>query len=387
MGAEGVLMVKLHEIGQFYGERKGWKMFDSRSLTPEIRSYLNNETEFLGGIMARNYDTLVEVGCGYGRYLEWALNRSYSYVGIDIVPWLVDLGQLRIEAARRKHAGADCKILLHPAEEIASLVRDLSLRLRDKKPLIFFPFNCLGNVSSFEAVLDSIQEAALPVVVSTFKTDALSTKIRKDYYRNCGFEQLNSRIMRQGLLMVSAEGFHAMAYHGDWLASAFHKRNFELKETFVDSSVGSIFKFEPEKETAVNENADNNDSTAGTPIVKVILSSIADDPLGPEGGTATDAQLLTFNEITAELQMISGDRLQGTCRTKLQADSILHLALPVIPGKAESQWWVDLVARVTSCEPATVGGFKITLLLNKPSPGLMEKLAGTGTSAKADNPT
>lgn len=347
-------------------------MFDSRALTPEIKSYLSNESDFLARVMSTGYASLVEVGCGYGRYLEWSLSRGYNYIGIDIVPWLVELGQLRVAAAKKKYASADCKVLLHPAEEISSVIEEIAMRLPERNALILFPFNCLGNVSRFEAVLDSIQESGVAVVVSTFKTDATSTKIRKEYYRNCGFEQLNSRILRQGLLMVSAEGFHAMAYHGDWLANAFRRRSFELKERYLDSSVGSIYYFKPEEEPGAGV-VDTGSSSTEAPLMRVILSCITDDPLAQVAGAESSAQLLTFGEISADLQLVSPERLQGTCSEYLEPNQLLHFALPVVPGKTDTEWFVDLAARVVSCEAITEG-YKLVLALSKPARGVMERL-------------
>jgi hypothetical protein len=141
--------------------------------------------------------------------------------------------------------------------------------------------------------------------------------------------------------------------------------------------VGSIYYFEPERNIADERGNMESVASSGVPSVKLILSSITDDPLGPEGGSAREAQLLTFNEATAELQLLSADRLSGTCRTKLVPGSLVHLALPVVPGKAESDWWLDLVAQVVSCTRIDSENFKIVILLTNPAPGLAEKLAGT----------
>ena len=78
-------------------------MFDARFLTKEVKVYLDDEEAFVEHVMSSGYDYLVEVGCGYGRYLDWAMSRGYSYAGLDIVPWMVDIGRVRAENARASY--------------------------------------------------------------------------------------------------------------------------------------------------------------------------------------------------------------------------------------------------------------------------------------------
>ena len=97
--------MRLHcQIEQFYGERKGLEENVPTLIFSLLRSeaYLTEEEEVLLEAMMRGYSRLVEVGCGYGRYLNWAVSRGYDYLGLDIVPWLVELGQLRIANARKQ---------------------------------------------------------------------------------------------------------------------------------------------------------------------------------------------------------------------------------------------------------------------------------------------
>jgi SAM-dependent methyltransferase len=362
----GAHRVRLHEIGQFYGERKGWRMFDAQFLTPEVGAYLTEEEEVLLEAMQRGYKRLVEVGCGYGRYLNWAVSRDYDYVGLDIVPWLVELGQLRIGNARKKYPKANCRILLHPAEEIAG-ISDIA-NSPDERTLAFFPFNCLGNVSQFEAALDSLKDSKVDVVVSTFKTDGTATKIRKTYYQNCGYEQLNSRLMKEGLLIVSDEGFHAMAYYFNWLMNAFRKRGFDLVATCESGAVGSIYYFEHGQKNVSAETDIEKIASLESEVILYILEEHRTDG-------RPSAQLLKFKEIRANLKPIEVDRLQGNCRDYLEPGTHLRLALPVVPRQSDdSAYFLDLVGEVVACEDVQ-GEYALTLRLSKPEPGLFERLA------------
>ncbi|MBX9693183.1 MAG: class I SAM-dependent methyltransferase [Cyanobacteria bacterium] len=364
--------MKLYEIGQFYGERKGWRMFDYQFLTPEVRSYLSEEEEFLLQAAQGRYQRVIEVGCGYGRYMNWALSRGFHYVGLDIVPWLVELGQLRTVQAQRSFPSLSAKIILHPAEKIYHVVADLTLNSREHRSLAFFPFNCLGNVSQFEAALDSLRDSKVDVVVSTFKTDATATKTRKAYYQNCGYERLNSRILREGLLMISDEGFHAMAYHYSWLVSAFQRRGFELNRAHQTESVGSIYYFVRGDRVSTGEIASEKVVMEAGGTVEVILFVLEDPP-------TASAELLRFKETKANLKLQSTDCLEGECFDYLAPGTVLRVSLPVVPqNTSDPPWYLDLVGEITNCSerndgtPVGVATHKVMIKLSKSEPALLD---------------
>ena len=357
-------------------------MFDSHPLTPELKGYLSAEAEFLGKVAkAGGYKTLIEVGCGYGRYLDWALSRGYHYLGMDIVQWLVELGQLRTARAKKKFPDLSCGVIRHPAEEIDRAVRELALDHPEQKALVFFPFNCMGNVAQFDTVVDSLAKTNLDLIVSTFKTDATSTKHRKEYYGKCGYEQLNSRILKQGLLIISEEGFHAMAYHQDVLVNSFAKRGFELAQQDDSVTVGNIFYFKHGNPGGKKEDAEVEVSTARGAAIEIAMYAIVDDPilhLNPE--SESSAELLTFQEYPVSCRAISSDLLQGRSGVAIEEGTPLRLVLPVIPKGAgaadDRQWYADLIGEIQSCVPGDDGYFELTIKLNKTEPGLLEKFVG-----------
>ncbi len=353
-------------------------MFDYQFLTPEVRSYLSEESEFLLQAMKGRYQRLIEVGCGYGRYMNWSLSRGYHYVGLDIVPWLVELGQLRTVTAKKSYPGSSAKIILHPAEKIYDVVADLTLKAREHRSLAFFPFNCLGNVSQFEAALDSLRDSKIDVVVSTFKTDATATKTRKAYYQNCGYERLNSRILREGLLVISEEGFHAMAYHYSWLVNAFQRRGFELNTAQQTESVGSIYYFVRGDGVAADDHEEAKAVFDSGGKLEAMLFALEDPP-------TASADLLRFKEMKAYLKLQAADHLHGDCPQYLAPGTLLRLALPVVPqNDSEQPWYMDLVGEVVSCESvgtqmsdtATSDAMhKLIIRLTKPEPALLEAFA------------
>ncbi len=360
--------MRLHEIGQFYGERKGWRMFDSRALTPEITRYLKAEALFLERAMKTSgYRTLIEVGCGYGRYLDWSLSRSYNYLGMDIVQWMVELGKLRSKKARKKYPELSCSIIRHAAEEISRAIKELSIDHPENKALIFFPFNCMGNVASFEKVIDSLKETGLDIVVSTFRTDAISTKVRKEYYSNCGYEQLNSRILKHGLLIISEEGFHAMAYHQDVLVNAFSRRGFELAAQESSNGPGNILFFTRSNKRETSLSKTDNSARDRSANVEACIHILLDDPLSDSKNEESGAELLSFEEIQITLKAISTDLYRAESPVEIAVGTSLRLVLPVEPPAAskaeEGLWYTDLVGEVSACVKKDTGSFELLLNL------------------------
>ena len=216
----------IDQISSFYGDDRGWHMFDGFRLTPEIRAYLETEAAALLEIMHEGgYTRLIEIGCGYGRYLDAALANGFAYIGLDIVPWMIKLADLRCTTARVKYQKANCSVHLHQAERLGdlALLRDQILAPRT---LAFFPFNCFGNLSSTDKVITALKQNNLACAISTFKIDASSTKSRKHYYELCGYKDLSTRLTKSGLIFDSQEGFHAMAYSQQYLDEMLERKGF-----------------------------------------------------------------------------------------------------------------------------------------------------------------
>jgi SAM-dependent methyltransferase len=75
---------------------------------PRVRRYLEAEIDFVASLL-RGSDTVLELGCGYGRALRRLAEGVRSAVGIDTSP-------ANIEAARSELAGCgNCRVLLMDA--------------------------------------------------------------------------------------------------------------------------------------------------------------------------------------------------------------------------------------------------------------------------------
>lgn len=334
----------IDEISSFYGEDRGWLMFDAEKLTPEIKAYLEAEVVALGQVVDQGgYKRLVEVGCGWGRYLDWALSAGLGYVGLDIVPWLIKMAELRLTAARVKYQNPLCSVHLHEAEKLAELP---FLRRSGQETLVWFPFNCFGNVSKIDQVIDSLLSLGLDCAISTFKTDAVSTKARREYYESCGYRNLNTRIVRSGLIFNSEEGFHANAYNRAFLSDYFVRRGFSLRSD-LDLPVGYLMHFtlnnKPQSSSKLGSNLLSLAVKQSTR--RAVACFIANDSLFlPE---KAPADLLGMKEVVGELAQLSFGRVSFRSACAIGEGTVLRLHVSLTE---DSTLHADLVGHVLDSE-------------------------------------
>lgn len=232
-------------IQNFYARFGGWNMFDVSSLSIEVKDFLEAEVGILTEIFKnhQSYEHLVEVGCGYGRYMKWAMEHKFRYDGIDIVDWFIDLAQARVENFRRIDHEIRCSAYHIAAESISEIVFEKGGAHHSARALVFFPFNCFGNVNSLSATVESLRDLGSDVIISTFKTDGVTSNIRKDYYEKCGYTNLEISSFPAGALITSNEGLRAYAYEADFLQQLFEENGFKLEEAREFDKIGKYFLF------------------------------------------------------------------------------------------------------------------------------------------------
>lgn len=223
-------------------------MFDSRYLTVAIQVHLAQEIDALNALLTSfaHYRHLVEVGCGYGRLLEWSIGKGLSYDGLDLVSWMIQLGQVRSRRLLAQYPWAHASVHCLPAEAIDTLFSPSSI---STPRVVFFPFNCLGNVVDVGDVLASVARTSCDVVVSAFNTRPDTTAIRSEYYARCGFSGLESDSRKEGILIRSIEGLHTFAYTDDYYRGIFDRFGFGLETRLDISKHGHLLFFRNRKTT------------------------------------------------------------------------------------------------------------------------------------------
>jgi len=192
---------------EFYGGGQGDRLVDPNCYPKEIVDFLREERKLLDS-MAASIDTLVEIGCMHGRYLDWAVGLNKRYIGIDIVPRYINMGR-RIVAEKRLER-KKYQFVLGGAEMVDVLARQ---KAAPGKCLLFFPFNSFGNMADPIPVILSVRKSNLPFLISSYQTKRRSTTSRREYYRRCGYKDIVCTDDEKGVCFSSADGLKSIAYH------------------------------------------------------------------------------------------------------------------------------------------------------------------------------
>jgi hypothetical protein len=219
----------------FYASGLGDRLIDSETFPLTILGFLQGEEAVLR-VISRDVDTLIEVGCMEGRWLEWAMEMRKRYVGIDVVSRYIQECLSRI--ARMNLSSDQCQCMLGSATDLESLKSCWSSSVH---PLVFFPFNSFGNMEDPCAVIESLRKSGMPFLVSSYDTSAYATACRLEYYANCQYGDLQCVENDRGVLFHSPDGLHSFAYHEDFLLHEFRKRGLGV-EVIVFANIGKMYR-------------------------------------------------------------------------------------------------------------------------------------------------
>ena len=79
----------MNEAKQFYSVGLGDRLIKESNYPSEILAYLESENKLVLEFLS-DFETLVEVGCMNGRYLDLAVESKKKYIGVDIVSRYID---------------------------------------------------------------------------------------------------------------------------------------------------------------------------------------------------------------------------------------------------------------------------------------------------------
>src|SRR5262249_11449635 len=150
---------------------------------------------------------LLEVGCGFGRFMKWALGQKLHYDGFEIVPWLADLAAMEARFLKANNPELRCRVHNHCVSEMENAFADAP-DLPGQARLVFFPFNCFGNLADRDEVVAAIASHASHALVSSFQTSKAATEQRARYYTHCGFTNVTCQEDNKGILATAEEGLH-----------------------------------------------------------------------------------------------------------------------------------------------------------------------------------
>lgn len=219
----------------FYASGLGDRLIDSETFPSAILDFLQGEEAVLRST-SQDVDTLIEVGCMEGRWLEWAVKIGKCYVGVDVVSRYIQECLSRITCMNLDRDRYQC--VLGSADYLEILRSYWSSSVH---PLAFFPFNSFGNMEDPCAVIESLRKSETLFLISSYDTSTYATACRLEYYANCRYSDLQCIEDDRGVLFHSPDGLHSFAYHEDFLIREFRKHGLEIEViTFAD--IGRMYR-------------------------------------------------------------------------------------------------------------------------------------------------
>lgn len=198
----------------FYGIGAGDALIDPAHYPPEIKQFLEEET-FLLMKVKDSFDTLVEVGCMQGRFLDWAVSYGKHYLGIDVVSRYIEIGQQEI--ASRSLPNNQYQCILGDAKDLPMVVKVALGHADTSSCLAFFPFNAIGNMPEVVSVLRALKQGKFRFLITAYQTTKLAIEVRKRYYQQCGYQGIATGRHEEGICFTSWDGLCTWAYHPQYL--------------------------------------------------------------------------------------------------------------------------------------------------------------------------
>lgn len=225
------------EIMSFYGSGLGDRLIDESLFPLEIKKFLIEEERLLNQSKS-SFNSLIEVGCMHGRYLQWAIEHVQNYIGVDIVPSYIDAGHRRLK--EYFYESLRCNFILGSAENIDTLLNWKMLGINQHKALLLFPFNSFGNMQNYLSVIRSIKRSGVPFFISTYSTTPKATLCRRRYYEACSYKNLEKIENKRGVAFISDDGLCTIAYHQDFLLKLFKKE--DMRTNIINfAGIGTIY--------------------------------------------------------------------------------------------------------------------------------------------------
>ncbi|RMZ96740.1 conserved domain [Brachionus plicatilis] len=161
-------------------------IMDNSNYTEDIKQMLLLENKFILKLIdSKKYKRIIEIGCGFGENaFDFAMHYSeIEYIGMDVNHQYISKAKLMAEFKDIKNLHFN-KLAANEIEKIFSKLNDL----KEKKTLIYFPFNILGNITNINETILKIYEYECDFIIFTYQQNEKANQERQIYYTNCGFK-------------------------------------------------------------------------------------------------------------------------------------------------------------------------------------------------------
>jgi hypothetical protein len=332
-------------------------MFNSTCLTPALRHFLQQEKIFLGKLVASQpIGHLLEVGCGHGRFMKWALRRQLHYDGFEIVPWLADLAGLGAELVRAEYPAQRCGIHNHCVSAMENAFADAPpLTLNGRAGLVFFPFNCFGNLADRDEVVAAIARHTGHVLVSGFLTSPEATGQRAAYYSHCGCTNVTCQEDDKGVLVRTGDGLHSYAFRKEFLEALFAQYGFQLRQEGEFGGIGIAYHWTSTGRTQAPAAEAPPAVPERRPLGLTSCSGIAVTSIEEEDSGYGPTGLVNFFARPAALRHLSPTGALLECPGRLERNTLVKIDLL----QADPAETATVVGRVDQVEESRPGQFRV----------------------------
>ena len=203
------------ESTTIYEQQKCLSIFNHQNYPERIQEYMAREEAFICNNL-RSAKTVLEIGCGDGRYLEMLAPIVGEILGIDYAEYLVNVSR-----NRTKHLD-NVKVLQGNAKDLPSL-------LSKTYQFATLAWNTIGNMpqdihpSVFSGLSKCVEEK---IFISTYQCSDLVMQERLKMYTNCGY-QVDSI---NGNQVIMEGGEHAAyAYPIPYFQELMESHNFSME--------------------------------------------------------------------------------------------------------------------------------------------------------------
>ncbi|MEB3182132.1 MAG: class I SAM-dependent methyltransferase [Nostocaceae cyanobacterium] len=198
-----------------YQQAKGLALIDHQNYPEGIKEYMALEEAFLLNNL-QGAKSLLEVGCGDGRYLEMLASVVGEILGIDYSEYLVNLSR------KRTNNFPNVKVIHGNAKDLPSL-------LSKTYKFATLAWNTIGNMPPeihpdvFRGLSQWVEEK---IFISTYQCSDAVMKERLKLYENCGYK-VNSI---NGNQVIMEDGEHtAYAYPINYFQDLMESNHFSME--------------------------------------------------------------------------------------------------------------------------------------------------------------
>jgi SAM-dependent methyltransferase len=171
-------MKPINKNQDFYEDDDGLKFLDPGFFTDGIKEYLEKEERFVLSLFPR-YRSVLDIGCGTGRYLKLLSPHVDKIVGMDYSAKMVEI-------SRRETSG-----LKSVAGIIECSAENLIEHVPGKFDAALLAWNTFGNMNKanhLEILKNIFQKVSKSVYISVYRAEDNVMKERLNYYKKLNFK-------------------------------------------------------------------------------------------------------------------------------------------------------------------------------------------------------